>query len=296
VLKGCTSIFVVVFTSNLHCFVAQMTQRRALTRVVRVCLAYEHTFTSLRQTYKAIKSCQRCSLVLAPPSLCVCDMEKFSTGTTTPMTGHDRKRCYSQAFQLAMNVSPSRQSQVPKFMATPFQSAFSTPTWLEGSNKENTTPFEQGKDNTPLTADHARSDFHYPPDLTPFPLEQNEKLSFREHPLRDLTQLSQDAGETPRQAPSLPSGICRRLTLDSDHPANGDVLDFRSSSPGPTISIHEDDYTMSDMHVSTGPSTPSVLNMQDLSLVDHQACPRPRLPIRRNRATIHIAPLGHWTG
>jgi hypothetical protein len=212
------------------------------------------------------------------------------------MTGHDRKRGYSQAFRLAMNVSSKHQTQVPKTIVALSLSEFSTPSWLEGSNKENATPFDERKGKAPLTPDRPQSKFHYPPGLTPFPLERTTEISFRGRPLQDLIQLPQDAGEAPGQALSPSSGAWHRLTLDSNHSSNVDLPGFEFGSPGPMISVHEDDYAMSDTQVSTGPPTPSALNMQDLSLADHQTCPLPRLPIRRNRATAHIAPLSHWAG
>jgi hypothetical protein len=210
------------------------------------------------------------------------------------MTGHYRKRCYSQAFQLSLNSTTNHELQMPKTMRASSLSEFCRPTWLEGVNKENATPFDHVKTTAPVTPDCAQPEFHYPPCLTPYPLSSDPPV--RGRPLQALTQLPYACGQFPGEMLQPGPGGFYYPNFTTDHDTTkGDVLGY-NAGPGLTIKVHEDDFTMCDTLVSSGPSTPSALNMKDLSLADFPALPLPGSPIRHNRSTVRIESSSYWLG
>jgi hypothetical protein len=208
------------------------------------------------------------------------------------MTSQYRKRGYSQAFQLSMNNSSNRELQIPKTMRASSLSEFCRPTWLEGANKENATPFDQVKTAAPFTPDCPQPKSHYPPGLTPCSLTSD--LPIRGQPLQALT-LDMDQSPGDMLLPGTGGFYYPSFTMGHDKRTEGDVLGYNAIS-GPTVKIHEDNFTVSDTRLSTGPSTPSALKMQDLSLFDFPALPLLGSPIRQNRATIRVELSRHWLG
>jgi hypothetical protein len=217
------------------------------------------------------------------------------------MNGRDRKRDYRQAFQLSLNATPSCPYQTSETTVVLSLTGFSTPAWLDGHNKENTAPFDQGKGSGFATSDANQLpnfDFHYPPGLTPLPLGHTVKPLLRGYPLQTLPQVSlhTNRGMEPSSTPSNGDHFRGSLTLDSHSPIDGEILGFIDSEHGLPIKIYEDNPTLSGMPLASGSPTPSALNMQDLSLTD-VSTPRQLadLPVRRNRTSVHIAPSSHWT-
>jgi hypothetical protein len=216
------------------------------------------------------------------------------------MSGRDRKRDYSQAFQLSLSATPSYQYQVPKTTAIPSWTGFSTPAWLNGHNKENTAPFDQGKGSRFATSDANQLpnfDFHYPPGMTPLPLGHTIKPLLRGYPLQTLPQVSLNTNRAmePSSAPSNGDQFRGNLTLDSHSPIDGEILGFMDFEHGAPIKVYEDNFTLSGTPLASDSPTPGALNMQDLSLTD-ASIPRQLadLPVRRNRTSVHVAPSSHW--
>jgi hypothetical protein len=221
------------------------------------------------------------------------------------MTNHQRKRGYSQAFQLAMN---NRQAQIPRTMTARSLSKRSTPIrLLDRSNKENASPFDQDKYHVARDGDGiSQLNFQWPPGLTPYPQQQAKA---RSQPLQPLIQLSLNNIKAPGQhfMPVGRDGFRPELTLGYSLPEDGGILGFLDSEPGPTI--YEDNVTSNEMFLPPmGPLTPSALPMQDLSLVDVPShdyavvdVPSRRLPevpirrfIPRNRTTVYVEPSAYW--
>jgi hypothetical protein len=223
------------------------------------------------------------------------DKRSQPTLTFNSMSGQHRKRGYSQAFQLSMNGTFKREPQIPNTMRASSLSQFCRPTWLEGANKENATPFDQVKTAAPSTPDCSQLNFHYPPGLTPCSLPSD--LQVRGRPLQALSQLPYDCGQSPGDMlqPGPGGFYYPNFTMGYDTSTRGDVLGY-NAGPGLTIKIHEDNFTVCDTPVSSGPATPSALNMQDLSLADFPALPLPGSPIRHNRATARVEPSSYWLG
>jgi hypothetical protein len=220
------------------------------------------------------------------------------------MSHPQRKRGYSQAFQLAMNT---RQAQIPRIMTARSLSQRSTPIRLDRSNKENDSPFDQNKYYAARSADEASQlNFHWAPGLTPYHQQQTKS---RGTPLQPLVQLPVSNIKAQRES-LLPVGCDEfrpELTLSSTPPEDGDILGFLDSEPGPAI--YEDNAASNEMALSPmGPLTPSELPIQDLSLVDIPTPDHvmddvpirqlPELPTRpfvpRNRTTVHVGPSEYW--
>jgi hypothetical protein len=217
------------------------------------------------------------------------------------MTGHDRKRNFGQAFQLALSAIPNFPTPIPKTITAASPSEFSTPIWFN-DDKENESPFDQDKDGATLATPGApQADFHWPLGMAPFPLSQTQKQSCRAPPLQTLTPLCSNAGQATGET-LLPLGrddFRPSLSLDANYPIDGNILGCIESEPG--FIIHEDETVT--RNVSVSPLTPGALNLQELSLTGMPSRPPPKVPIspihpgaQQIRASVYVGRSSQWAG
>jgi hypothetical protein len=218
------------------------------------------------------------------------------------MTCQDRKRDFSQAIQLTIS---NRDTPVPNTMTASSLSECSTPMSLN-DDKENESPFDQDKYGAALETPGAlQFEFHWPPATTPHPLAPTRMQACLRLPLQILTPLSSNVEQATGES-SLPigrDGFRPSLTLSSDYSIDGDILGYANLEPG--FAIHDDDDTAMSYGPLTPltPLTPSVLNMQELSLLDIPNRPLPNVPTRLSRpvvekirASVYVEHYSHWAG
>jgi hypothetical protein len=213
------------------------------------------------------------------------------------MTIDARNRDFGQAFQLALTAIPTHQTP-PQTMAASALSEFSTPICFN-NDKENESPFDQSKSSTaPDTPATSQSYLHWPPGMSPFALAQVHLQAGHVLPLQTLTPLPLKVSQAPGALlPVGRDGFRPTLTLGSDYLMDGDILCSMDSEP--RFPIYEDNSVLSGGPVT--PLTPSVLNMQDLSLRNLPHRPLPPVPIsptrpvpRQIRASVYVDLSSKW--
>jgi hypothetical protein len=211
------------------------------------------------------------------------------------MNSQDRKRGYSQAFQLAMSANST--SKAPKSMSTPLE--FVTPAWID-ENKENHVSSSGSKGGLPMTPSTLQTVFHLPDHPLPFATQAPKKLPLRGHPLQPLPNQQYNGSQTPGKI--LPNFVTDQYNLDqllnSESPFDDVLGAYLDTEPGPTI-YEDQDPAMSALLLFDDPPTPSVLGFQDLTLLDLSKNPVPEVALhpvaRQNRTSVHITPSMQWT-
>jgi hypothetical protein len=210
------------------------------------------------------------------------------------MNSQDRKRGYSQAFQLA--TSANSTSKATKPMSTPFD--FVTPAWID-ENKENYVSSSGSKGGLPMTPDTLQTAFHFPNQALPYATQAPKKLPLRGHPLQALQNQQYNGNQTPGKI--LPTFVGDQYALgqllNSNSPFDDVLGAYLDTEPGPTI-YEDQDPAMGDLLLFNDPPTPSALGFQDLTLLDPSKSPVPEFALhpvaRQNRTSVHITPSMQW--
>lgn len=226
------------------------------------------------------------------------------------MAPQERKRGYSQAFDSASDSIdiPIHYAahDIPRAIAAPALYGLKTPPTFFDSDKENITPFCQGKGEANELAGAPQAMYSGGQDHSLLHLQSYPRLQLHGYPLQDYSEQQFIRKDITYQAMLQPTQIQYR-TQDSSELGSSPPRfssDFASSyspdvaleasldsEPGPTI-YEDPDTTIHDQCVPMDPLTPSDLNMQGLTLLDIPNQPislYPRQPvIQYNRASVYI--------
>jgi hypothetical protein len=172
------------------------------------------------------------------------------------MAGQDRKRYHHEAFQLSMGGALSdQQTQVPRVMAASTLMDYVLPLDPEQCNMANGRPFDNDRSANPPASDASQASFPRSLGSTSGSLQNATMQPRQTQPFQTQTPVSTGYSQLPMgRGGSRTAVVSRSRAVTYDN-----VNNFEPSLPA-------------------GPPSPSMLNMQQLSLADTPRRPLPVTP------------------
>jgi hypothetical protein len=191
----------------------------------------------------------------------------MTNATPSNMAGQDRKQYHHEAFQLSMGGALSdRQTQVPRVMAASTLMDYALPLDPEQCNMANGRPFDDDRSANPPASDASQASFPRSLGSTSGSLQNVTMQPRQTQPFQTQTPVSMGYSQL-----LMGRAGSRRTVVSSSRAVTHDnVNNFEPSLPA-------------------GPPSPSMLNMQQLSLVDTPGRPLPATPKSPMAPTPHTS-------